>query len=337
MREKSLWPLKVDKEFRELVRPLSSSEYKQLVENLQLYGCRDPIVLWNGVIVDGHNRYEICTRLGIPFSTVEQPFENRYEAISWICANQLGRRNITNETRKYLIGKKYEAEKMIGVNRNPSGWNQYVGSRKDEVVNDDINDDNDMGPLVSIENPVLSADDLSKETRLTTAQRIAAEYHVSHGTVEKYGYFTRALDIIGEKEPSLVPWILSGRFKVSHRNVIVLSQLDKSELRRLAKKMEAANAKKAYLPYSAGRKQISEVEKPPEIHLQPEIKNMPAFDPDAEITGLTLTIPSWSNSIERTMNNADLTIITPTARKNLEEALSGLQNTILDILRAIKE
>ena len=59
--------LKTDEEFKHLIRPLRQREYTQLEQNILSDGCRDPIVVWNDVIVDGHNRYEICMRYGIPF------------------------------------------------------------------------------------------------------------------------------------------------------------------------------------------------------------------------------------------------------------------------------
>lgn len=54
--------LKTDEEFKHLIRPLRQREYTQLEQNILSDGCRDPIVVWNDVIVDGHNRYEICMR-----------------------------------------------------------------------------------------------------------------------------------------------------------------------------------------------------------------------------------------------------------------------------------
>lgn len=83
--------LKTDEEFKHLIRPLLRKEYLQLEQNLLADGCRDPIVVWHDVIVDGHNRYEICMRHGIPFDTKDMEFECREAAIAWICANQLGR------------------------------------------------------------------------------------------------------------------------------------------------------------------------------------------------------------------------------------------------------
>ena len=62
----------------------------------------------------------------IPFTIHEKEFASRYEAIIWICKNQLGRRNLTPEQKKYLIGKQYEAEKcangVIGKVRRQNQW-----------------------------------------------------------------------------------------------------------------------------------------------------------------------------------------------------------------------
>lgn len=118
--------LKIDKEFKTLIRPLSPKEYEQLEANILADGCRDPIVTWHGYIIDGHNRYEICRKHNIGFKVKEMSFESRDEAVVWICSNQLGRRNITEETRKYLIGIQYETEKIINKEKNAQGKNQYT-------------------------------------------------------------------------------------------------------------------------------------------------------------------------------------------------------------------
>ena len=112
--------LKIDPEFKDLIRPLRRKEYLQLEENILDEGCRDPIIVWNDYIIDGHNRYSICTKYSIPFNTVSKDFASREEVIVWICKNQLGRRNITEETRKYLIGRQYESEKIIDSKKNTS-------------------------------------------------------------------------------------------------------------------------------------------------------------------------------------------------------------------------
>ncbi len=124
----------IDEGFKNLIRPLYRQEYLQLEANLLADGCRTPISVWDGVIVDGHNRYEICTRHGIPFEIEEMSFECREAAIAWICANQLGRRNLTEETRKFLIGMQYENEKIVNSKKNPYGINQYSDVKNDGPI-----------------------------------------------------------------------------------------------------------------------------------------------------------------------------------------------------------
>ena len=69
----------------------------------------------------------------------------------------------------------------------------------------------------------------------------------------------------------------------------------------------------------------------------PSVKDMPEYDPDAEISSLTLTIPSWKSSIERAKNTADLAIVSPQAKDNLAQALRELRNTIADMLSEVED
>ena len=128
--KKDLYTLNTDNEFQQLIRPLTSEERKQLEANIVADGCRDPITVWNGIIIDGHNRYEICHNHNIPFNIHKMNFDSREDVIQWICANQLGRRNISEEARKFLIGKQYETEKVINARRNEKGYNQYKKADK---------------------------------------------------------------------------------------------------------------------------------------------------------------------------------------------------------------
>ena len=105
--------LKVDPEFSGKVLPLSVEEFQQLEENILADGVvLNPLITWNGIIVDGHNRYRVLLEhQEIPFQIHEKEFPDRFAVIAWICRNQLGRRNLTPQQRKYLVGKQYEAEK----------------------------------------------------------------------------------------------------------------------------------------------------------------------------------------------------------------------------------
>ena len=97
----------IDKEFHALIPPLQPEELAQLEANILADGCRDPLVVWGNVLVDGHNRYEICTRHGLPFDVVQVDFADRDAAMDWMDANQLGRRNITPDQFTLLLGRRY--------------------------------------------------------------------------------------------------------------------------------------------------------------------------------------------------------------------------------------
>ena len=105
MPEKKLYDLTVDPEFRDLIPPLNEEELKLLEESLVADGCESPLIVWNGVIIDGHNRYMICQKHDIPFSIQEKHFDTREEVMLWMLRNQLGRRNLNNYQRVELVLK----------------------------------------------------------------------------------------------------------------------------------------------------------------------------------------------------------------------------------------
>ena len=106
--------LSVDPEFQSKIPPLTAEERRQLEANILEEGrLLNPLIVWKGIIVDGHNRFEILKgHPEIEYTVLEKEFAGREEAIVWICKNQLGRRNLTPEQRRYLVGKQYEAEKL---------------------------------------------------------------------------------------------------------------------------------------------------------------------------------------------------------------------------------
>ena len=91
--------LTIDNDFRDLIPPLRLDERAELEASIQQDGCRDPLTVWSGTVIDGHNRYEICTRLSVPFEVVEKEFDSKVDALIWIRRNQLARRNLTDDQR----------------------------------------------------------------------------------------------------------------------------------------------------------------------------------------------------------------------------------------------
>jgi len=92
----------IDNEFRNIIPALTSEEYAQLEKNIIAEGCRDALVTWQSILIDGHNRYKICREHGIDYETVEMEFTDRQEAIKWIILNQFGRRNLSAYDRSLL-------------------------------------------------------------------------------------------------------------------------------------------------------------------------------------------------------------------------------------------
>jgi len=98
--------IKIDPEFHSLIRPLGKSEYSQLEQSIVAEGCRDPLVVWKGLLLDGHSRYEICQKHGVKFKTKENTnLRDREEAKCWIIYNQMARRNLTNYQKCVLALK----------------------------------------------------------------------------------------------------------------------------------------------------------------------------------------------------------------------------------------
>jgi len=102
-------------EIKKQLFPLQKEEMELLEESILKEGIREPLIVWNNngkqILIDGHNRYQIAQKYNLSFATITKNFADIDEAIDWINRNQLGRRNLTDEQRKYLIGKIYNQQK----------------------------------------------------------------------------------------------------------------------------------------------------------------------------------------------------------------------------------
>ena len=103
MTEKKVYDLIIDPEFRDLIPPLNEEELKLLEASIVADGCESPLIVWNGVIVDGHNRYAVCRKHEIPFAIQEKDFSSRDDAMLWMLRNQLGRRNLNDYQRGEMV------------------------------------------------------------------------------------------------------------------------------------------------------------------------------------------------------------------------------------------
>ena len=107
--------MKVNEEFKRLIPALTVEEYKQLEANILSEGIRDPLVVWNGYLVDGHNRYTIATQHGLEYKTVNKEFKDGNAVKIWMVNNQLGRRNLQDFVRGELMQTLEELQRQKGV------------------------------------------------------------------------------------------------------------------------------------------------------------------------------------------------------------------------------
>jgi hypothetical protein len=118
--------LRVDEEFRHLIPPLSAAEREGLERQLRADGrCHNPLLVWkgHGIILDGHNRLEICLKWRIPFAVEEIDLPDRAAAQDWILAHQTGQRNLLGLGQSWVRGLRYLLEKQ---RRGGTGANQHT-------------------------------------------------------------------------------------------------------------------------------------------------------------------------------------------------------------------
>lgn len=123
----------INDSFKKLIPPLTPDEYAQLEANCLADGIRDPLVVWRGTLIDGHNRYDIAQKHGLDYTVVEKEFEDENHVKIWMIRNQKGRRNLTDGW-KYMLA---EAEKTIQTEIGAAIRKATVGRPKQIEVADD--------------------------------------------------------------------------------------------------------------------------------------------------------------------------------------------------------
>jgi len=192
--------IKVKSELQNFITPLSEDSREQLEENIKLNGCLDPLTLWEKkggdlVLVDGHNRYQICSQHDIPFKVRIIRFGSEEEAKDWMINHQLGRRNLNPDQLSYFRGLKYERMK-----KKRGGYDKVLSSGQ-------------------------SGD--------KTSEVLAREFNVSDRTILRDAEFAKGIEIIARANPKMKNDILLGRIKVKKSDVQTLAQV--KDLRQIGK------------------------------------------------------------------------------------------------------
>lgn len=296
--------LTIDPEFRDKVPPMTEAEYRQLEENILKAGrVKVPITIWNDngkeTIVDGHNRWSIVqNHPEIPYEVEEEHFADRYEAVVWICKNQLGRRNLTDAQKTYLIGRQYEAQKMT-----------VGGDRKSKAQN---------GLLIKGD----------------TAETIAKEHNIGRNTVKRAEKFVKGVDAAEKIECGVKDAILSGKSKVPKTVISGIPKMPPQEQREVitvAKtggtwppKKEATGSK---IGYPTERRQLNAVIKGAVADLQNTERPIEHTIDDL-LEDLNAIITDFQGKARRSIANHSTLLQDETSKKKVIAALSEAETAI---------
>lgn len=215
--------LKIDPEFRDKIPPLSEDEFIKLEENIVSDGeVRDPIVVWNDTIIDGHNRWKIIQKHpDIPYRIKEMEFSDKWAAVVWMCRNQTGRRNITLVQRDYLLQQEYEAQRKTVS--NVYGTNRYTKN----LVGDGIHHQLDL-----------------KGKKPKTRKFIAETHNISENAVQSAVEFGRGLEAANEVVPGFKEMILSGEVKAPKSTIAEIRKMEPEEKKKTVESILSGEPKK---------------------------------------------------------------------------------------------
>ena len=305
----------IDPEFRDKIPPLTEDEFTLLEENILSDGAVfSPLIVWDGTILDGHNRYEIIQRHPeLTYAVHKLSFANRYEALSWICKNQLGRRNLTPQQKKYPSAQRYEAEKQAVAFHG----NQHTAS-----------DESGADKKCPHQN-----------SRHVTQSRIAKETNTSASYVREAGTFAKGVDAAEEALPGIKQEILTGTIKPTASAVAAVAKAAPEERPQLAATLikprgsgKSASEKPQPVyhksaPASPRRSTLKQIR---EISAEMERPKPPATD-DSMLNSIELEIQSFIELCDHIFQEYPGLLADSSHRADLIRAMQKLKQYILNI------
>ena len=244
----------VNAELKAYIDPLTADEHDALERSLLAEGCRDALVLWGDVLVDGHNRYAICQKHGLPFRTVQNSLFNSLEDVHlWMIDQHLGRRSVSDFQRGVLALRKKDIvaqrrTRMLAATPRPDPANA-----SDALVDDAPWHDTPEAAAAAVvaavaasplkpEPPLRSREDIAKAARLSNSQV---------GMIEK---------IQKQAAPELVAAVRAGAVSLSTAVAVATLPVEEQVAAAVAGKDELKQAAKRVR--DAKRKPRSESEAP---------------------------------------------------------------------------
>ncbi|MCC4604798.1 plasmid replication/partition related protein [Xanthomonas campestris pv. badrii] len=237
----------VKEELKAYIDPLTPDEHEALERSLLAEGCRDALVLWGEVLVDGHNRYGICQKHGLPFQTVQNPrFTSMQDVHLWMIEQHLGRRSVSDFQRGVLALRKREilaARQRTQREADAAAEAPVLADTQAQTDGDDstvrdtpaaqAGEDTDSPPWEDTSTPVSRAE-LAREARLSSNQVVMIER------------------IHKQAAPEVVQAVKAGEISISAAAAVATlsedeqraaAQAGKAELKQAAKRVRDAKRK----------------------------------------------------------------------------------------------
>lgn len=301
---KQVW--QIDPEFRRLSVPLSPEEENRLENSLLREGCREPIVVWHGCILDGHKRYEICNYEEMEYETLEMDFATKDEALLWVCKKHLAAVKPNSTVFRYLLGKRYVLEREM-YKKNPEKIHINYVKKVDRVG--------------------------------AVCGTLAEETNMNPGTVQKYGILALQLDQIAEKDMALFDAILAEKISITYGKVMKYSEMETTKMISMRRRLlhDDIKMRRRKPRKKAVESESKEEKKEQTAPLEMGIKEMPVFDPDMEFRGLALTIPTWMNAIARSRAKTNIEMVSEPTKAQLAVILRRLEEQITQTLEVIEK
>lgn len=307
--------LMADNAFRELDIPLNPAARRDLDTKVRKNIVMDIIPTWRSFVLMGYEQFDLCMKYHRDFRWKEQFFTRKGDAVAWICRQQLKRTDIVWTARVWLIYRLYETLKTEERRREAKEQFQYKR----------------LSPSLHTENQTENS-----QESIAMLTQVGQEYSLNRETVRRYAVFGRNIDKLEQMYPGVRARILTGDLDIKFRHMPGIMRMPPEELK---KQIEDPKCHKLIPPETNERNEnkTTERRRRRDIRLQPGIKQMPAYDPDAELNGLGFTIETWIKAVARTGRSADLRHATREGRQQLQNALRRLRLETDCLYRMLEE
>lgn len=300
--DETMTGLHADSDIEHLIQPYSPAFINSTVEKAKADSNSYKVYAWNNTLLSSCVLYQHMAEAHIDLKVENIALEGRPDAVWFVCSEQLQRKDLNKSYWKFLIGCLLLAKLEAASDAK--------GTRKTEF-----------------------------------AAEIGDMYGLASGTVCKYYDFAKAIESIYDKEPSVAESILCESVRISHENTIELTHIDPEILDQIARSIEKKG--KLHITQTDMRRETewyipknprkSRLERSYEVDKNLPIRQMPAYDPDARISTLSYTLPTWIKTINQAISVTDFSKISNSARNRLMKGLDDMLESIDKIQDAINQ